>query len=208
MRRILAALLLLLGCCGAFARGLQFSEVMNGYVYHDKEFRRASVSLKVVIQDIDAWSKNLNVPASLTGTLFMDRLPAQPISGTLAILASAPGDDGRVLAYKFSGSTVQFTGFKHVRDNGAAELLDAMTTLHGMVQVKGAPAPTFAELEYGAKWSSALRFEWWNPPTVWNFTTSFQPIATPWYEVPEVQAIFVKTAFGALACTTLFPWLC
>jgi hypothetical protein len=208
MKRILGALLLLLGCCGAFARGLQFSEVMNGYVYYDKEFRRASVSLKVVIQDIDAWSNNLNVPASVTGTLFMDRLPAESISGTLTILAPAPGDDGRVLAYRFSSPAVQFTGFKHVRDNGAAGLLDAMTTLQGMVQVKGAPAPNFAELQYSAKWSSALRFEWWNPSIVWSFSTSLQPIATPWYEVPEVQAIFLKTVFGALVCTTLFPWLC
>jgi hypothetical protein len=208
LRHFAMFLLLLLAGPAAWSRGLQFSETMQGYVYYDKEFRRASVSLKVVIPDIDTWSRNLDVPASLTGTLFMDRLPGQPIAGTLTLLAPAPGDDGRVLAYRFSSSMVQFTGFKHVRDNAAADLLDAMTTLHGLVQQKGQPAPTFAALEYGATWSSALRFEWWSPSNVWSFANSFQPIATPWYEVLEVQGIFVRTVFGALACTTLFPVLC
>ena len=63
MRRLLATILL--ACCAiaAQARGLAFSETMGGYAYQDGEFRNASVSLRVTIADIDAWSRNLDTPA-------------------------------------------------------------------------------------------------------------------------------------------------
>ncbi len=56
MGRLLAALLLALFALAAQARGLAFSESMSGYAYQDGEFRNASVSLRVSIADIDAWS--------------------------------------------------------------------------------------------------------------------------------------------------------
>lgn len=205
--RWLAVSILVLLSAAASARGLRFSEQMRGYAYWEGEYRSASVSLKITIQDIDAWQVDPNHPATVTGTLFMDRLPAQPITGTLAILAPGPNDDGRLLTYRLEGAAIQFTGIKHVRDEAGVEVFDDMTTLHGLYQAKGQTPPTVTDLLYGAQWTSALQFEWWDPAVVWSFTNSFQTIHTPWYEVLEVQAIFVTTMFGALA-HTLFPWLC
>lgn len=206
MKRIWALLLLLVLALQAHARGLQFSESMSGYAYVNGEFRTASVSLKVVISDIDAWSRNLNTPAALSGTLFVDRLPAQPINGSLTILAPAVGDSGRLLTYRFTSATMQFTGAKHVRDQAGTEVFDEMTTLQGLFQPLGATAPGVAQLLGQAQWSSELHFAWWDPSVVWNFGTSFSTLDTPWYQVLEVEGIFVKTVFGALA-HTLFPWL-
>jgi hypothetical protein len=206
MRRWLTLLLLATCALAAHARGLAFSETMSGYAYQDGEFRNASVSLRVTIQDIDAWSANLNVPATVTGTLVMDREPTQPITGTLVILAPAVGETGRLLTYKFTSATLQFTGVKHVQDQAGTEVFDDMTTLHGLFQPKGAVPPTAVDLIDGAQWSSELHFAWWDPATVAAFTLSFTPINTPWWQVPEVEAIFVETMFGALA-STLFPWL-
>lgn len=206
MRRLLAALLLGLCAIAAQARGLAFSESMSGYALQDGEFRNASVSLRISIADIDAWSRNLNVPATVTGTLFMDRLPAQPITGTLVILAPAAGETGRLLTYRFTSATLQFTGVKHVADNAGTEVFDDMTTLHGLFQARGAVPPTAIDLIDGAAWTSELHFAWWDPSVVWNFTTSFTTSATPWYQVLDVEAIFVRTMFGALA-STLFAWL-
>lgn len=206
MKRLLALMLLLVLALQAQARGLQFSESMSGYAYVDGEFRNASVQLKVVINDIDAWSRNLDTPARLSGTLFVDRLPAQPIDGTLTILAPAVGDTGRLLTYRFTSATLQFTGAKHVRDQAGTEVFDEMTTLQGLFQPLGAPVPAVASLLGQAQWSSELHFAWWDPAVVWNFGSSFSTLNTPWYQVLEVEGIFVKTVFGALA-HTLFPWL-
>lgn len=206
MRRLLAALLLGLCAIAAQARGLAFSESMSGYALQDGEFRNASVSLRISIADIDAWSHDLNVPAAVTGTLLMDRLPAQPITGTLVILAPAAGETGRLLTYRFTSATLQFTGVKHVADNAGTEVFDDMTTLHGLFQARGATPPTAIDLIDGAAWTSELHFAWWDPAVVWNFTTSFTTSATPWYQVLEVEGIFVRTMFGALA-STLFAWL-
>ena len=206
MRRLLALLLLAACTLAAQARGLAFSETMSGYAYQDGEFRNASVSLRVTIQDIDAWSQNLNTPATVAGTLSMDRLPAQPISGTLVILAPAVGETGRLLTYRFTSATLQFTGVKHVQDQAGTEVFDDMSTLHGEFQPRGAVPPTAIELIDGAAWTSELHFAWWDPVTVLNFTASFTTINTPWYQVLTVEAIFVQTMFGALA-STLFPWL-
>ena len=206
MRRLLA--LILLACCtlAAHARGLAFSESMSGYAYQDGEFRSASVSLRVTIADIDAWSRNLNTPATISGTLYMDRLPAQPITGTLVILAPAAGESGRLLTYRFTSATLQFTGVKHVQDQAGTEVFDDMTTLHGLFQPKGAAPPTSVALIDGAQWTSELHFAWWDPGSVASFVASFSTIGTPWWQVLEVEGIFAATMFGALA-TTLFPWL-
>jgi len=206
LRRLLALLLLASCALAAQARGLAFSETMSGYAYQDGEFRSASVSLRVTIQDIDAWSQDLNIPATVTGTLVMDRLPTQPITGTLVILAPAAGETGRLLTYRFTSATLQFTGVKHVQDQAGTEVFDDMTTLHGLFQPKGAVPPTAVDLIDGAQWSSELHFAWWDPATVIAFTASFTPIDTPWWQVWDVEAIFVETMFGALA-STLFPWL-
>lgn len=207
MKKLLALLCLTLLAATASARGLKFAEEMHGYAYWEGEYRNASVALKVTIHDIDAWSVDPNHPASVTGTLYLDRLPPQSINGTLAILAPAPNDDGRLLTYRLSSPTIQFTGVKHVRDEAGVEVFDDMTTLHGLFQTPGVPPPDINDLLYNARWTSELHFEWWDPVVVWNFTASFQTIHTPWYQVLEVQAIFVVTMFGALA-HTLFPWLC
>jgi hypothetical protein len=190
----------------AQARGLAFSETMSGVAYQDGEYRNASVSLRVTVADIDAWSQNLDVPATVTGTLTMDRLPVQPVTGTLVILGPGPGGDGRLLTYRFAGTSLQFTGIKHVEDAAGTEVFDDMTTLHGVFQPRGAPPPTVYDLLYGAAWTTELHFAWWDPAVVWNFAASFTTIATPWYQVLEVEALFVRTMFGALA-QTLFPWL-
>jgi hypothetical protein len=210
MKRLLAVFLFALLASLAMtaqARGLQFSETMSGVAWQDDEYRDASVSLRVTIADIDAWSQDLDTPATITGTLAMDGQPAQPIAGTLVILAPAPGDAGRLLTYRFTSATLQFTGIKHVQDQAGTEVFDEMTTLRGVFQPRGQIPPTVNELLDGASWTSELHFAWWDPVVVWNFTSSFTTIATPWYEVPEVEAIFVTTMFGALA-HTLFPWLC
>jgi hypothetical protein len=209
MKRLYATLLAftLAGfALAAQARGLAFSETMGGVAFQDGEFRDASVSLRVTIADIDAWGRDLNVPATITGTLTMDRLPTQPITGTLVILAPGPGDDGRLLTYRFASASLQFTGIKHVEDEAGTEVFDDMTTLHGVFQPRGAVPPAVTDLLYGAAWTSELHFAWWDPLVVWNFVASFTTIATPWYQVLEVEAIFVQTMFGALA-RTLFPWL-
>jgi|GEM_PF-1951947 len=206
LRRLLATLLL--ACCAlaAHARGLAFSETMGGYAYQDGEFRNASVSLRVTIADIDAWSSNLNTPATIAGTLYIDRLPAQPITGTLVILAPAAGQGGRLLTYRFTSATLQFTGFKHVQDQAGTEVFDDMTTLHGLFQPRGATPPTAVGLIDGAQWTSELHFAWWDVGTVASFIGSFSTINTPWWQVLDVEGIFAARMFGALA-TTLFPWL-
>jgi len=206
MRRLLAMLLLALCTLAAHARGLAFSETMNGYAYQDGEFRNASVSLRVTIADIDAWHANLNTPATVTGTLTMDRLPVQPITGTLVILAPAAGETGRLLTYRFTSATLQFTGVKHVQDSAGTEVFDDMTTLHGLFQPRGATPPTAVALIDGAQWTSELHFAWWDPGTVIAFVASFSTSNTPWWQILDVEGIFVATMFGALA-STLFPGL-
>jgi hypothetical protein len=206
MRRLLALLLLALCTLAAHARGLAFSETMNGYAYQDGEFRNAIVSLRVTIADIDAWHANLNTPATITGTLAMDRLPVQPITGTLVILAPAAGETGRLLTYRFTSATLQFTGVKHVQDSAGTEVFDDMTTLHGLFQPRGATPPTAVALIDGAQWTSELHFAWWDPGTVIAFVASFSTSNTPWWQILDVEGIFVATMFGALA-STLFPGL-
>lgn len=206
MRKILVLLLLSLLAATASARGLKFAETMSGTAYYGGEFRNASVALNVTINDIDAWSNNLGTPAQVTGTLTMDRMAPQAVTGTLVILAPAPNDDGRLLTYKLNSPTIQFTGVKHVHDQAPTEVFDDMTTLHGLFQAAGSVPPTVNSLLYDATWSSELHFAWWDPVTVINFTASFQTINTAWWDVWEVESIFVCTMFGALA-STLFPWL-
>jgi hypothetical protein len=205
MKRLFCLIALLFASAACLARGLQFAEEMRGYAYVNGEFRNARVTLKVVINDIDAWRVNPNVAASLSGTLVLDRMPAQPVTGSLAILAPAPGDDGRLLTYRMSAASLQYTGVKHVRDQAGVEVFDDMTTLRGLFQPAGQPAPAITDLLYDAGWTSELHFEWWNPSVTWNFAASFSTIGTPWYQDLEVKAIFVKTVLGALA-RTLFPW--
>jgi len=204
IRKVLFLWLLLLPF-SLWARGLSFSEEMHGYAYYQGEFRNASVYLKVVINDIDAWRANPNVAASVTGTLNLDRISPQPINGTLQILAPAPGQDGRLLTYRLASSTLQYVGVKHVRDNAGMDVVDDMTTLHGVFLPHGQAAPTIYDLLYRAMWSSELHFEWWKPSVLLNFAGSFSTINTPWYEDLIVKILFLKTVFGSLA-REFFPW--
>lgn len=205
MRKLfLLCWILLLPCLG-WAKGISFAEEMHGYAYYQGEYRSVSVYFKVVINDIDAWRANQNYAAQVTGSMRIERVPEAPVSGTLQILAPAPNDAGRLLTYRFSGGGIQFVGIKHVYNNAGLDLMDDMTTLHGLFQPLGQPQPTVHELLYGHNWTSELHFEWWKPATLWDFSWSFDTIATPWYEELQVKILFLKTIFGNLA-QVLFPW--
>lgn len=202
---VLLGLLLLLPNL-LWARGLSFKEEMHGYAYYQSEFRTADVYLSITIKDIDAWRSNQSYAAQVTGTLVMDRVPNQSITGTLQVLAPAPGDDGRLLTYRFTSGSLQFTGMKHVKDNGGMDLIDDMTTLHGKFQALGQTPPSAQDLLYKAAWTSELHFEWWKPANVLSFAASFSTINTPWYQDLTVKALFVTTVMGDLA-KEYFPWL-
>jgi hypothetical protein len=205
MKKFLLMIGILLLPSLVWARGLAFTEEMHGYAYYQGEYRNVSVYFKVVINDIDAWRANQNYAAKITGELRVDRLPPGTVNGTLQILAPAPNDAGRLLTYRFVGAGMQFVGIKHVYNNAGLDLMDDMTTLHGLFQPLGQVQPTVQELLYGHNWTSELHFEWWKPATLWNFSWSFDTISTPWYEELTVKILFVKTVFGDLA-KVLFPW--
>ncbi len=205
MKKLTLLFAILLLPCLVWAKGLSFTEDMHGYAWYQGEYRNVSVSFKVVINDIDAWRANQNYAAGVTGELRLERLPAVPVSGTLQILAPAPGDAGRLLTYRFAGAGIQFVGIKHVYNNAGLDLMDDMTTLHGLFQAQGQIQPTVQELLYGHNWTTELHFEWWKPATLWHFSWSFATISTPWYEELSVKIVFLKTIFGNLA-TYLYPW--
>lgn len=203
MKKLLLLILLLPSL--VWARGIAFTEEMHGYAYYQGEYRNVSVYFKVVINDIDAWRANQNYAAKVTGELRIDRLPSGTVAGTLQILAPAPNDYGRLLTYRFAGAGLQFVGIKHVYNNAGLDLMDDMTTLHGLFQPLGQAQPTVQDLLYGHNWTSELHFEWWKPATLWDFSWSFATISTPWYEDLTVKILFLKTIFGDLA-KVLFPW--
>ena len=205
MKKYLLLIAILLLPALVWARGLAFTEEMHGYAWYQGEYRNVSVHFKIVINDIDAWRANQNYAASVTGQLSVDRLPGGAVNGTLQILAPAPGDAGRLLTYRFAGAGLQFVGIKHVYNDAGPDLLDDMTTLHGLFQTAGEQQPGVQELLYGHRWTSELQFEWWKPATLWDFSWSFSTIATPWYEDLAVKILFLKTIFGDLA-KVLFPW--
>ncbi|HYD79939.1 MAG TPA: hypothetical protein VEC06_09020 [Paucimonas sp.] len=205
MRKILVLLGILLLPALACARGLSFSEEMHGYAYYHGEYRYAHAYFRVVINDIDAWRGNQNYAATLSGTVYLDRLAGQPVTGTLQILAPASGGDGRLLTYRFAGGGLQFAGVKHVRDDVGLDLVDDMTTLRGSFAAQGQALPAIHDLLYGAAWTSELQFEWWKPAVLWDFSASFQTINTPWYEDLYVKILFLKTVLGSLA-RVFFPW--
>jgi len=205
MKRIVVLVLLFVSI-GATARGLSFSEEMHGYAYYQSEFRDTDVYLYITVGNIDAWRADQNYPATVSGTLYLERIPTQAISGTLQILAPAPGDDGRLLAYRFSSASLQFVGVKHVHDDHGLDLIDDMTTLRGAMLPKNQVPPSIAHLLYADAWTSELHFEWWKPGTVWDFSTSMSTINTPWYQELQVRALFLETVFGDLP-REFFPWL-
>jgi hypothetical protein len=203
-RLVLTVAVLICGTAAAGARGLEFSEVMSGNVYLEGEFRPASVSLQVTIPDIDAWSRDQSVPAVMSGTLYIDRIPAQPVTGSLQILVPAEGGDGRLLTYRFGNGGWQVLGVKHVRDRN---VIADMTTLRAVLQPTGEPLPSVEDVFRGAQWTSELHFEYWNHSVSLNFVRSFHAIDTPLKEVAQVYALFLRTVFGALTCT-VFPKYC
>lgn len=199
-------LFLLLLPCTVLARGLTFNEEMHGYAYWQGEFRALDVYLDIRINDIDQWRWNANYPATVTGTMYVDRASVGAITGTLQILAPAPGDDGRLLAYKLKAGSVQYVGVKHVRDDHGFDLVDDMTTLRGVLRYSWETPPTTQELLYLDVWTSEIHFEWWKADVVWNFVWSFHTFNTPWWQDLEVKAIFAQTVLGGLA-EEFFPWL-
>jgi hypothetical protein len=204
MRKYLILLCLLLPCL-AWARGIAFNEEMHGYAWHAGEYRQASVYLQITINDIDAWRRNPSYAARVTGSLVLQGLSSQAVTGTLQILPPAPNNDGRLLTYRINSAALQFVGVKHVHDDAGPDMLDDMTTLHGTFLASGQAMPTIDELLYSAAWSSELHFEWWKPAVVWDFTTSMNTIATPWYDELSVRLLFVLTIFGNLA-QVFIPW--
>lgn len=205
MNRILMLLWLALLPVLSWANGLKFSEEMHGYTYFRGEYRQVHVYFNVVINNVDAWRADQNYPAAVTGSLYLDRLPAQAVAGTLQILAPAPGQNGRLLTYRFNGGGIAFVGLKHVHDDAGLDMMDDVTTLHGVFLESGQVQPTISDLLYQSVWTSELHFEWWKPIVLWNFSTSFKTIATPWYEDLLVKIAFLKTVFGNLA-KEFFPW--
>ena len=198
----LVALLLLLAVPGlSHARGLSFDEEMHGNAYYAGEFRLADVYFHAVIGDIDAWVADPEYAAVLSGSLYMDPLQPQQVSGSLQVLAAAPGGEGRVLVYRFANGRQQFVGVKHVYDDIGFDLIDMtddMTTLHGRFALPGAPAPTVDDLLYHGTWTSELHFEWWKPATVAAFVGSFTALDTPPNQQWQVKMLFLGTVLGDL----------
>lgn len=201
MKRLLAFLAFLALCSSAAvqARGLAFDETMRGTGVWAGELRDVRFDFDVTIADIDAWRASTAHPASLAGTVRFDGGAPTALSGTLEILAPAPNDDGRVLVYRLQAGSLRFLGAKLVRDDGGFDLIDDVTTLHGVFLPPAAPWPTVASLVYGGQWSTEVQFEWWKPSVVLAFLDSFATIDTPWYERLWVKILFVETTFGAVA---------
>ncbi|UXI69416.1 hypothetical protein [Tahibacter amnicola] len=194
-----AVFLLSLFALPALARGLYFAEEMRGFGEWNREIRAIHFDLDITIRDIDAWRANPNHAATVSGRLQLDQSTPVAITGQLNILAPAPGADGRVLVYRVAGNGLRFVGAKLVRNDGGFDLIDDVTTLHGVLLAPGAPEPTIADLVYGAKWTAEVQFEWWRPSIVLAFIDSFATIDTPWYERWWVKVLFVETTFGAVA---------
>ena len=210
MRGMITRLLAVLLCFvagSAQARGLQFDEEMRGHGFWDGELRALHFTLDVRIPDIDRWRASPAHPAQVTGSLRLDAGAAQALSGTLEILAPAPNLDGRVLVYRLTAANWRFLGAKLVRNDGGFDLIDDVTTLHGVLLPRTATWPSVASLVYDGQWSSEVQFEWWRPSIVLAFLDSFTTIDTPWYEVLWVKYLFIDTTFGAVAGEFFFDFL-
>ncbi len=205
MKKLCLFCLLLLTAAASWAKGLSFVEEMHGYAYYQGEYRRIDVYLSIRINDIDAWRSNQNYPSTVTGTMNVERLASQAVSGTLQILAPAPAANGRLLTYRLAGSTLQFNGIKFVHDDGGFDLVDDTTTLRGVLQDRGQAVPAIDELLNHGAWTAEMQFEWWKPAVLLNFVASFKTISTPWYEDLLVKAQFISTVFGAVG-RVFFPW--
>lgn len=90
---------------------------------------------------------------------------------------------------------------------GNFNIIDDVTTLHGVLLPRSATWPSVASLVYDGQWSSEVQFEWWRPGIVLAFLDSFTTIDTPWYEVLWVKYVFIDTTFGAVAGEFLFDLL-
>jgi hypothetical protein len=200
---------LLLGCAAGTAQagGLLFDEEMRGYGYWNGELHALQFALDVRIPDIDDWRASPAHAAQIAGSLRMDAGAAQPLAGTLEILAPAPNQDGRVLVYRLTAANWRFLGAKLVRNDGGFDLIDDVTTLHGVLLPRTAAWPSVASLVYDGQWTSEVQFEWWRPGIVLAFLDSFTTIDTPWYEVLWVKYVFIDTTFGAVAGEFLFGLL-
>lgn len=203
----LTAWLLCFVAGAAQAGGLRFDEELRGYGHWDGELRILHFRFDVRIPDIDRWRSSPAHPAQVSGHLRMDGGIAQPLSGTLEILAVAPDQDGRVLVYRLSSANWRFLGAKLVRNDGGFDLIDDVTTAHGALLPPTAAWPTVASLVHDGQWTSEVQFEWWRPGIVLAFLDSFTTINTPWYEVLWVKYVFIDTTFGAVAGEFLFDLL-
>lgn len=204
--RCCAALL----CCAvgaAQANGLLFDEEMRGYGQWNGELRALHFVLDVRINDIERWRASPVHAATVAGTLRMDAGAAESLGGTLEILAPAPNQDGRVLVYRLSAANWRFLGAKLVRNDGGFDLIDDVTTLHGVLLPRSTAWPSVASLVYDGQWTSEVQFEWWRPSIVLAFLDSFTTVDTPWYEVLWVKYVFIDTTFGAVAGEFLFDLL-
>lgn len=209
LRSILRCCAVLLCCAAgvAQANGLLFDEEMRGYGQWNGELRALHFVLDVRINDIDRWRASPAHAAAVTGTLRMDAGAAESLSGTLEILAPAPNQDGRVLVYRMSAANWRFLGAKLVRNDGGFDLIDDVTTLHGVLLPRSTAWPSVASLVYDGQWTSEVQFEWWRPSIVLAFLDSFTTVDTPWYEVLWVKYVFIDTTFGAVAGEFLFDLL-
>jgi hypothetical protein len=204
--RILTFLLLACAAAAVSARGLDFSEEMHGYAYWNGEFRDASFYLDVDIADIDAWRASATHPARVAGHVVFDGATVRSLSGTLEIMAQAPGGAGRLLVYRLGGYGFRYVGAKLVRDDRGFDVVDDTTRLRGVFRLPTQALPDPYSLWVDASWTSEVFFEWWRVGVVWDFFASFRVTNAWWWEYPEVHVIFLQTFFGGLA-DEFFPWI-
>jgi hypothetical protein len=205
MRSILFVLLTLLATSAA-ARGLSFSEEMHGYGYWNSEFRDTSFYLDIRIADIDAWRVNPAHTASVTGYVVFDGVTVKSLTGTLHIMAQAPGGVGRLLVYRMEGYGFRYVGAKLVRDDRGFDVVDDTTRLRGVFRLPTQSLPDPYSLWTTASWTSEVFFEWWRPIVLIDFLASFTVTNAWWWEYPAVHIIFLQTFFGGIA-DEFFPWL-
>lgn len=191
--------------------GLAFSEEMKGYGQIDGVYEYMDVQLNVTIDDIDLWKESSLHSAAIEGVLNFGEQQSLVI-GTLNIFEPGSSECGEVggcyyLVYRLilqnSDFPIAFVGYKTVMNDEGLDSIDDMTTLIGCFTDE--PTVLFDSI-INTDCNSELRFYWWDFSVLWDFTTSFETIDTPWYRKLSVKRKFVEVAFSSLA-SVYFPWL-
>ncbi len=197
-----------------FADGIKFSETMSGYGNIDGIYRNVDFNLDVRVDDLDEWKDNPAYKAPMTGLLVVDDIPSHSMTGYMQIFSEGNVDscessnDCYHLVYWLKindGAAVPnyFVGFKTVRNDNGVDILEDMTTLRGcFTQSPYQPLENYVTPEC----DSRLVFAWWDFDNLWNFTTSFDVINTPWWREWLVPGKFLRIVFASLA-DEYFYWV-